>query len=425
MFRPSRSPLALLSLALTLLLGSAGLQAQLDPRLQTSNTDFLDLYQQSTSLKAQPEIVSIFDFSRSMASLMFHPLYRNDDVADADDYRYMKFVLTDAGGGSAPNNRWYVTGRAGNDSNAWTQGYITVLSNGTAVWTNQGHNASACRNVAGNNLCNYTTGQNIPNNFYVTAQSVGNGSAWSRVFFTPNNTSGTIGANDHTPYGLGSNTTTGSFGSPAYTMSTFTVSPASGPYAPGTTITVTAVLNHPWTEGEDITHRNISLSIAGTALPAVPTWASGPTWSQIDANNFQVTGTFTIPDFVHTTTVTGDKTMLADIQCTPGSPFGAAATITMKSYFLVQGTGANNDKINWTVAAGGHLELLQQRRPDHHRPNHRRHGGLRQFGRRHDHHPGLQLLREHGGHGSLRHGHAGCQRWASRLQLRAWPTRAF
>ena len=79
------------------------LHAQLDPRLQASKTDFLDLYQQSSSLKPKPEILTIFDFSRSMASLMFHPLYRNDDSLDADDYRFMKFTLTnqEGGGGGA------------------------------------------------------------------------------------------------------------------------------------------------------------------------------------------------------------------------------------------------------------------------------------------------------------------------------------
>jgi len=159
MFRSSRSPLALLCLALALLLGATGLHAQLDPRLQTSNTDFLDLYQQSTSLKAKPEIISIIDFSRSMASLMFHPLYRNDDVADADDYRYMYFALTDAGGGSAPNNRWWIIGRAGNDANAYTRSYVTVGPTGTATLTYY-DNPVDCRNVAGNNLCNYTTGNN-------------------------------------------------------------------------------------------------------------------------------------------------------------------------------------------------------------------------------------------------------------------------
>ena len=63
------------------------LRAQLDPRLQNSKTDFLNLYQQTTALAAKPEIATIFDCSGSMESLMFHPLYLNNDISDKDDYR--------------------------------------------------------------------------------------------------------------------------------------------------------------------------------------------------------------------------------------------------------------------------------------------------------------------------------------------------
>src|SRR5664279_6838 len=95
-------------------LAALPIRAQLDPRLQSSKTDFMDLYQQSSSLKAKPEIVTVFDYSRSMASLMFHPLYRNQDNADADDYRAVKFVLTNAAGGAAANHTYLITARAGN-----------------------------------------------------------------------------------------------------------------------------------------------------------------------------------------------------------------------------------------------------------------------------------------------------------------------
>jgi len=56
--------------------------AQLDPRLQADKTSFLDLYQQSTTIKPKPEIVTVFDFSGSMDALMFHPLYQNLDAED-------------------------------------------------------------------------------------------------------------------------------------------------------------------------------------------------------------------------------------------------------------------------------------------------------------------------------------------------------
>jgi len=67
----------------TSLLFCCQLRAQLDPKLQADKTSFLDLYQQSTTVKPKPEIVTVFDFSGSMDALMFHPLFQNLDV---DDY---------------------------------------------------------------------------------------------------------------------------------------------------------------------------------------------------------------------------------------------------------------------------------------------------------------------------------------------------
>lgn len=56
---------------------AAPLSAQLDTRLQAGKTDFLDLYQK-TSTELKPEIVTVFDFSGSMNRLMFHPLFPNN-----------------------------------------------------------------------------------------------------------------------------------------------------------------------------------------------------------------------------------------------------------------------------------------------------------------------------------------------------------
>jgi len=146
-------------------LAALPIRAQLDPRLQSSKTDFMDLYQQSSSLKAKPEIVTVFDYSRSMASLMFHPLYRNDDNADQDDYRYMKFQLTGGGGGTPANNVWWVIAFAGNDPGTTvtgdggcrSYGYITVHSNGTSDFTFAAQEPT-CRDMAGNNVCTINTG---------------------------------------------------------------------------------------------------------------------------------------------------------------------------------------------------------------------------------------------------------------------------
>ena len=79
---------------------SLPLSAQLDTRLQGSNTDFLDLYQQSTQTKVKPEILTIFDFSTSMRALMFHPLYVNSDTTDNGTAYYMRFSVSSSSSGS-------------------------------------------------------------------------------------------------------------------------------------------------------------------------------------------------------------------------------------------------------------------------------------------------------------------------------------
>jgi hypothetical protein len=71
---------------------ATGLNAQLDTRLQVGKTDFLNLYQQSTTAKAKPEIVTIFDFSASMVPVMYHPLYRN--LRPTDDLTYANIEIT-------------------------------------------------------------------------------------------------------------------------------------------------------------------------------------------------------------------------------------------------------------------------------------------------------------------------------------------
>ncbi|MDP1830921.1 MAG: PilC/PilY family type IV pilus protein [Geothrix sp.] len=109
-----------------LLLGSIAaiqpLSAQLDPKLQGSKTDFLDLYQQSVNLVMKPEVVSVFDFSGSMAATMYHREYVypvNTDTSDGGGGAGMRFTRT-----SPALNRYDVT-----VSLATT----TALSNGKLV----------------------------------------------------------------------------------------------------------------------------------------------------------------------------------------------------------------------------------------------------------------------------------------------------
>lgn len=69
----------------------APLQAQLDPRLQAGTTDLLDLYQQSVNVVMKPEVVSVFDFSGSMAVAMTHANYPTPNYGNNSP---MKFTLS-------------------------------------------------------------------------------------------------------------------------------------------------------------------------------------------------------------------------------------------------------------------------------------------------------------------------------------------
>ena len=82
--------------------GLQPLRAQLDPRLQTSKTDFMDLFQQSTSFKVKPEIMTILDWSGSMQAIMYHPGYNNTSNTDGAGSQ-MSFWLTGAAGSYVPN----------------------------------------------------------------------------------------------------------------------------------------------------------------------------------------------------------------------------------------------------------------------------------------------------------------------------------
>lgn len=91
-----------LGLLLGIALVHGPLQAQLDPRLQSSKTDFLDLFQQSSSLtKMKPELLTLLDFTGSMSAFMFSPGYPNTDVNDSQGSdRGITFTLTGPGDGT-------------------------------------------------------------------------------------------------------------------------------------------------------------------------------------------------------------------------------------------------------------------------------------------------------------------------------------
>lgn len=122
---------ALKSIVLTaLVLPGVSLLAQLDPRLQSGKTDFMDLFQSSSSKKSKPEIVTVLDFSGSMLRMMFHPGFPNnaddeDTTNTNSDYRNLQVLLT----GTAPNIKATVTWSSG------TAVASTLTVSGTNVYT--------------------------------------------------------------------------------------------------------------------------------------------------------------------------------------------------------------------------------------------------------------------------------------------------
>jgi len=93
----------LLFLPLALGLAALPARAQLDTRLQTSKTDFLDLYQQTNNTSLKPEIVTIFDFSGSTQALMYAQKFPNLDKDDADNANgggQLKITVTRSGSGT-------------------------------------------------------------------------------------------------------------------------------------------------------------------------------------------------------------------------------------------------------------------------------------------------------------------------------------
>lgn len=129
---PRASRLAFLLLSLLMLV--LPLRAQLDPRLQTSNTDFLDLYQQSSNAKVKPEIITVFDFSGSMEALMYHPLFNNTDASDSQAATNMSFTLDPTAGVGA--NTYVIRATSNQNGNAYATLDVTVGGGIGAFYSN-------------------------------------------------------------------------------------------------------------------------------------------------------------------------------------------------------------------------------------------------------------------------------------------------
>jgi hypothetical protein len=191
------------------------LRAQLDPKLQGSTTDFLDLFQQSSQAKVKPEILTIFDFSGSMTALMFHPQYVNTDSSDSGSTCSMDFTLHPGTTGTPGNNTYTITATAHGCPSVKTTYTVTV--NGTGA--SSGNTGPGC----------------TPSSVYtITAKAAGSSSTYDSVNITVGGYASTQSNYTTTSYKI--TTSTGS------TTNPITMVPSSGPYAAGSTIAFTAYL---------------------------------------------------------------------------------------------------------------------------------------------------------------------------------------
>ena len=333
----------------------APLRAQLDPRLQSGNTDFMDLYQQSTSLKAKPEIASIVDCSGSMASLMYHPLYSNMDLQDADDYRYMVFTYHAASGGTAAANSYTITATSANPPCNVTATYtVTVTASGATGVANSP--AAGCNSTT-------TTAPTIT----VKAYANGDTSALETLIFTPTGS----GANPSYTVSNGSNTSA-SNSSGTYTMTTATAgatSPAptlqifsavsggtSQPtamgtvYPTGTVFTFNAWLTHTFTEGEASSDKLIDWTQTnGGSSPAQV--ANG--WSELTPDLLYTSrATWTIPTWsLPTYRPTQLNPITAKVGGVTSNSFSLGNVLTLNDFFKTLPTGYASANLSWTVSA--------------------------------------------------------------------------
>jgi hypothetical protein len=136
MFSHSRTFLRAFLCLILCLAGFQPLCAQLDPRLQATKTDFLDLYQRSTTAALKPEVVTVFDFSGSMLATMFHPQYVNLDRDDNNASQNLSFTLVPATASTPGVNTYTVKATSKTDSAVWASVDFTVSSTGTVTASN-------------------------------------------------------------------------------------------------------------------------------------------------------------------------------------------------------------------------------------------------------------------------------------------------
>jgi hypothetical protein len=328
-----------------LVLLSAPLRAQLDPRLQATVTNFTDIYAQNANIQAKPELLTLFDFSGSMASLMFHPLYQNMDLNDADDYNYMSFTLVPAGGGVTTTTNTYTITAKGDKCACTATAKVTVTASGVVTW---GSTSNAI------NPCGSSNGSSAPGSITITADATAQSAAKASISLVPQCNTNSASCNS-TPYtltiGNNSGSKAGSAGQSSYQIQNLTVTNNSSgatysstdTIPAGTTIKVVAILDHNIAEGEPSSDDGITWNVGGGTL------------TQLSPGVYQSVITYYITPWQYAAPVAGNPAQLNLIGCElpSGTSFSTSPTglatgmqLTLTDSYITQGA---NTKIIWSV----------------------------------------------------------------------------
>lgn len=248
------------------ILGSASLQAQVDPRLwKNAKTDFLDLFQQSTSTVMKPEIATVFDFSGSMAALMYHPAYYTTTPLDAGEgTNAVSFTLNPGASGS------YTLVATSSQNTAATAQADLAVNGGTSNFsntgpksTNSGTRTTTLSNLTVNPLTGHAPGSTVTVSVTVTIQnssgsskSVDNGITWSGGgSFSPASAGGA--------YTIAANTTKSWTYTTTWTVPAAPAIPVKGSFPSNSSLTLVALIKP---DGSVVTPTNAATVATGSGL---------------------------------------------------------------------------------------------------------------------------------------------------------------
>jgi hypothetical protein len=345
----------------------------------SGSTDFLDLYTQSSSEHPMPEIMTIFDSSFSMNSLMFHPLYVNNDLQDADDYRSMQFSLTGSGVAYtntytivASNSNCPATFNASGQPNGGSYAAYTVTVTSTSI---------ATKSVGSDPVGCYTAACTTPPNIQILAYAGGDSTAQTELVFVPNSTgtsytlsstytnpgpeTNSSSANSYTME-TSSNGTSGTYPNPGSSAPTIKIigaqasktntTPVSAPYPAGSYIIFQVYMAHtmvtePAESSSDSQigwQANLVSSCSDNNAGSISTLTNAP--SPSGQSSFWVsTAGWTIPTWT-SQPATGTPQQLEPIALASGSPAVAPGNIIQLVTYFEPGDSTGN--ITWTTVAG-------------------------------------------------------------------------